>query len=904
MKNYEKFTCLCELMENPVGIDCIHPRFSWRSDAAADMQTGYRIRVSREEDLSQLVWDSRDVRSETNNLVPYEGEALESGTQYYYQVTVHGQKRDYTSEICTFFTGILEYVDWDQHWIGGAGVRNQSYLIRWPIKILKKVKQAAAFVVSPNYYLLYHNGELCGDSRLNNARTDYSKTLLYETYPLKLEIGENVLGIEIGNGWYSMEKGERGVAKGEHLAAVLVRVEYMDGEILWLGTDWENCFCTGEGPIQHNSIYTGETYDARKEQAGWNRPTFQMKKSNGWGKVFQQDSPGGVIRAQMMEPIRIMEELKPMSIYPAEDGRWMVDFGQNFAGWVRLKIKGERGEKITLRFAELVNSDGTLNEASLNGNRQEDCYIIRGEDEEIFEPRFTYHGFRYVEITGVSSMPAEDMVTGCVVHSGVKKIGDFETDHELLNRFYRSVLWTERSNLYGFPTDCPQRAERVGWLNDMTVRCECALYNYRLPSLYKKWMGDIRDTQGACTGAISDTAPFYRIGQKPADPVSSSYLLIPWEVYRFYGDTSILWENYEGCKRWAAYLERHSDGGIVRYCPMGDWASPKRWCDEESIGAGAVSKITPGEFVATGFQYYNYCLLGRMAAVLGKSEDEALFKKKSEQLKEIFLKKYYHEKEHYFAGGSQACNALPLYVGMLDNEEGRLVMKHLVRDVMETHQIHLTTGNLCSRYVVELLFQYGYVDEAFALLTQTSYPSWGYMLENGATTLWERWEKVETYEGISKMASHNHAMTGAVGVCFHKYLAGIRPDVNWPGFQNAIIRPVIPRQLKYVSGTLETVRGTYGCRWRFENENQLRIFIQVPFQCTADVYLPAGWCRGLAPAIQKKEEEGFPFVSADSLSRVVLDEGEFYHLRIGPGKHEFLMEASFAAMATPAACGK
>lgn len=883
MSRENQIACTCEMMDNPIGIDCPCPRFSWMSDTVYGQQKGYQLKVSECEAMEGLIWDSGYVDSIENHLIPYGGPELKSGTQYYYCVTVICENAVYTSSVHKFYTGILEERDWDIYWIGGAGVRNHSYLIRWPMIIEKHIQSAAAFVVCPNYYLLSLNGSPCRDVQLNNARTDYTKTLLYETYPLNLEQGENVLGIEIGNGWHALELGERGIAKGEHIVAIQIRIEYEDGTIDWCGSSPAHCYYTDLVPDVQNSIYSGETYDARLEQCGWNRSGFVMNRNMRWRKVFQQDSPGGAIRSQMMEPIRIMEELRPAAVYKLDSGDYTVDFGQNFAGWICLRVIGNKGTKINMRYAELVNDDYSVNDCSLNGNHAVDTFVLKGEGEEEFSPRFTYHGFRYVQISGIKKKEDLKDIRGCVVYSSVKYIGDFQSNNELINRFYRAVVWTEKSNLYSVPTDCPQRAERVGWLNDMTVRNECALYNFRLPQFYRKWLGDIRDTQGRTSGAISDTAPFYRMGQKPADPVSTSFLLVPWNVYCFYGDKTILEENYEACKRWVDYLDRHSDNGIVRYSPMGDWASPKKWCVEGSIGAGAVSRITPTVFMATGYQYYNYVLLKKMADVLGKSDDAGLFEEKAAQIKEIFVESYYNEQEGYFCENSQACNVFPLYLNMLDSQIQPLVLEHLIQDIMETNQCHLTTGNLCSRYVVETLFLYGYADEAYELLTQTTYPSWGYMFENGATTMWERWEMVDSYEGYSKMASFNHAMTGSVGVCFHKYLAGIRFDEKNPGFKNAIIRPIIPKKLKHVKGSIETIHGTLSCEWEFESRDKLNIILQIPFNCTADVYFPIDWCEKNSFKINGSFSKGEMF------KPIFLEEGNFVYKKISSGKHKFEM---------------
>ncbi|MCI8381870.1 MAG: family 78 glycoside hydrolase catalytic domain [Lachnospiraceae bacterium] len=880
VEKWAKINCLCEWMDAPTGIDCKSPALSWSADFVYGQQMGYRIQVSESGQMDRLVWDSGFVQTGKNSCVIPEN-ILKSGRTYHYTVEIETERGiKIRSAVNMFTTGILEEVCWDQNWIGGAGVRNHSYLIRWPFRLTEKPAAAAAFVASPNYTIVSFNGRKCRDVYLG-APTEFTKTVLYETFPLDAEAGENVLGIEIGNGLFAIEAAERGIAKNEHICAVRIRVEYKDGREEWLGSTSEQCYCTDSAPSVRNSVYTGEYIDRSLIKDGFDMPGYVMIKKDGWRKVFQQDPPGEKVISQMMEPIRITEERVPVQIWKLQDGSFTVDFGQNFAGWVRLTCYGEKNDTITVRYAELENADHTINDSSYNGIHISDSFILRGGEPEILEPRFSYRGFRYVNIEGLSKEPEADCLRGCVVHNDVARISEFRTDDELLNRFYECMLWSERSNLHGVPTDCPQRAERVAWLNDMTVRNECALYNYRLPSLYKKWTGDIRDCQGKISGAITDTAPFFRMGQKPADPVSTSFLLVPWNVYCFYGDRSILEKNYEACKRWVAFLKRHSDHYIVRYSPMGDWASPKKWCEAGSIGAGAVSRITPPVFIATGYLYYNYILLARMAGVLGADKEQELFAKEAGQVKDVFLRAYYRREEGLFCTGSQACNAFPLYLNMLDNEEEKKeVLSRLLEDIAR-NEYHLTTGNQCSKYVVEVLFQNGYIDEAYRLLVQKTYPSWGYMIENDATTLWERWEKVDTYHGKSNMASFNHAMSGAVASCFHRYLIGIRPDEQTPGFRSAVIRPLMPKQLRYASGSIVTQAGKYSCCWKRSKDGGLTVEMEIPFNCTADIYLPM--VGGLTWKCQDRECEG---------ETVSLPEGKFIHGKVQSGIKKYMGSVS------------
>lgn len=874
-EKHAKVNCLCERMDSPTGVDCRNPSLCWTVDYVYGTQRGYHIQLSESRQMNRIVWDSGFVRTNKNSSMIPEN-ILKSGRTYYYTVEIETEGNvKIKSNVNTFTTGILENVCWDENWIGGAGVRNHSYLIRWPFYLKEKPAAAAAFVASPNYIITSFSGRKCRDIYLG-APTEFTKTVLYETFPLEAKEGENVLGMEIGNGFFAMEAAERGIAKSEHICAVKIRVEYEDGKTEWLESTSEQCYCTDRVPSVRNSVYTGEYIDRNMIKDGFDTPDYVMTQKDGWRKVFQQDPPGEKIVSRMMEPIRITEKLVPVKIWKLDNGSFTVDFGQNFAGWVRLICRGEKNDVITVNYAELENADHSINDSSYNGIHISDSFVLRGEEAEVLEPRFSYRGFRYANIEGLSENLKSGCIVGCVVHNDVARISDFKTGDDLLNRFYDSMLWSERSNLHGVPTDCPQRAERVAWLNDMTVRNECALYNYRLPSLYKKWTGDIRDCQGKVSGAITDTAPFFRMGQKPADPVSTSFLLVPWNVYCFYGDSTIIEENYEACKRWVAFLKRHSDHYIVRYSPMGDWASPRQWCDTDSIGAGAVSRITPPVFMATGYLYYNYLLLSKMAGVLGLDREKEGFAEEAEQVKRAFLREYYRREEGFFCTNSQACNAFPLYLNMLEEEkEKKKVLGHLLENIAQ-NEYHLTTGNQCSKYVVEVLFQNGYIDEAFRLLTQRTYPSWGYMLENGATTLWERWEKVDTYHGKSNMASFNHAMSGAVASCFHKYLVGIRPDEQAPGFDRAIIRPLIPDQLQYASGSIVTQAGKYGCCWEKGERGSLSVKVEIPFNCMADVYLPV---KDKFVWREQGEECSGEMVS--------VSEGNFIHMKVQSGIKKF-----------------
>ena len=523
-------------------------------------------------------------------------------------------------------------------------------------------------------------------------------------------------------------------------------------------------------------------------------------------------------------------------IIPAPDGSWTLDFGKNFAGWLRLRMAGEAGQKITIKTAEMVRLDGSVDTTSLRRARPVDTYIFKGEGVEEWEPRFTYHGFRYAQVFGLKEKPEPGMFTGCIVRSGVERIGDFHSSHPIVQGFYDMVRQTEESNLHGVPTDCPQRDERLGWLNDMTVRNEGAMYGFRLYQLYAKWLRDIRDTQGKVTGAITDTAPFLRYGFRPADPVSGSFLLLPWNLYLHYGDDRIICENYEANARWVRYLMKNSRQGIVRFSSMGDWAAPVAGTDHTSTGGGALSTITPPLLMSTGFLYFDCTLLAKMARVVGREEDERSWLKQAAQVKADFNRTFFHEDDEYYGADSQAANIIPLYFGLVEEKHIPGVLRHLREDI-QRHGGHLTTGNICTRFAIEVLFRLGEDDLAWHLLSQTEYPSWGFMLKNGATTVWERWEKLGDNDFMAEMAAMNHPMNGSAVVSLYRHLAGILPDETAPGWKNIIFRPSFPKEAPDAGAELHTVRGTVSSRWA-RRDGAIHWEITVPAGCTGTVYLP------------------------------------------------------------------
>lgn len=826
---------LCEFMTNPTGVDIPNPLLSWCAGEADARIEAARVTVLRR-GTGELVWDSGFM--ENTDRCFYGGKPLLSGRAYSWRVELRTDKGVYSSDEAMFTMGLPKDAPWSAGWVGGIQIDAKSYMYRRELTVNRPIRAAAAFVASPNYNVFTVNGRRADDSVLNNVFADYDKSLYYATYDLTdiIQAGENAIGVMTGLGWRSLREAEDGIGWGDSLFSVQLVLEYEDGSEEWLLPDASGWRYTADSPVTYNSIYNGETYDARLEKQGWDAPGYD---DGDWSRAVEKEPPAGVPRSQLLEPIRVVAEMSVREIIAAPDNSWTLDFGRNFAGWVRIRVSGSRGDRIGIKPAEQINADGSVNAVSLRNAHPVDTFILKGEGTEVWEPRFTYHGFRYAQIFGLAQKPSPDMFTGCVVRSDVEDIGSFRCGSAIVQGFYDIVKQTEASNLHGVPTDCPQRDERLGWLNDMTVRNEGALYSFRLYQLYAKWLRDIRDTQGRVTGAITDTAPFLRFGFRPADPVSASFLLLPWNLYLHYGDDRIIRENYDANARWVSYIARNSDDLIVRYSSMGDWAAPVEGTDHGSTGGGALSTITPRLLMSTGYLYYNCTLMAKMAAVLGREGDRADWLALAERVKRAFNLKYYNREGGYYASGSQAANIIPLYFGIVGKEEAPLVLKSLCDDIMIKHGGHLTTGNLCTRYAIEVLFRYGKQDIAWYLLNQTDYPSWGFMLANGATTVWERWEKVDDNDFLAAMAALNHPMNGGAVVGLFKYLAGIAPDEDAPGWKNIIFRPIIPKDAPSAEAVIHTARGTVASRWE-RADGAVKWDIEIPAGCTGSVYMP---CR-------------------------------------------------------------
>ncbi len=792
----------CEYLVNPLGVDIPSPRFSWVLEHSErdQGQTDFELLVSLQPNVDQGdMWESGKVASTDSTQVAYAGKPLSSDCTYYWKVRYWDKKGRVSpwSRAAKFDTGLFSGQDWKGRWIGG---KNQ---LRREFSVDVKVTRARAHICGLGYYELRLNGRKVGWNVLDPAWTTYGKRALYVTYDVTpyLQTGSNAVAVVLGQGWY----------KSTALLFQL-NIELEDGRILEVVSDgsWK----ATNGPVVSDSIYDGETYDARLETPGWDRPGYE---DGAWSAAEEVSGPNGVLSAQLMPPIQVIDTIIPLGVACPKPDVYVFDMGQNASGWARLRVRGPRGSTVRMRFAEMIYDDGMINQENLRAARAEDVYILKGEGDEVFEPRFTYHGFRYVELTGHPGVPTVDSVRGRVVHTAVETVGSFACSKPILNGLQRIIVWGQKTNLHSIPTDCCQRDERMGWMGDAQGTAEEAIYNFDMAAFYTNFLRDIRDVQDE-KGTITDTVP-HVWGSRPADPAwGTAYPLIAWYMYQYYGDKRILEEHYDGIKKYVEFLRTREEDGLVRFSYYGDWV--------------AVDKA-PGSIVSSFYYYYDVRVLADMANVLGKEEDAKAYAELAEKIKTAFHREYFDPNTKNYADGSQTANTLALFLGLAPETDRGAVWGNLFNNIVYKNNSHLTTGIIGTKYIMELLTSSGNSDLAYDIAAQTTYPSWGYMIENGATTLWELWQ---LRQGPS-MNSHNHPMFGSVGSWLYKALAGINLAADSVGFEKIRIAPQMVRDLRYAAGSTKTPRGLVSSSWS-RDERSVKLAVVVPVGSEAECILP------------------------------------------------------------------
>ncbi len=857
----------CEYVFNPLGIDTIFPRFSWElhDSKRGQMQSAYQVLVASSQKILNAdkgdLWDSGKMKSDQSVNVAYAGNALESGKRYYWKVRAwdkDDQVNPY-SAIVMFEMGLLKPEDWQGDWISWGGQGSPLFRREFPLD--KPVTRARLYISGIGYYEARMNGLKVGENVLDPGWTDYEKTILYSTFDVTsfLRIGENTLGVMLGNGRFSppdevVQKNPMPLKKYGPSPVMLLQlnIEFPDGTNLAMFSN--DTWKVTSGPILYNDIYDGEQYDGRLEKLGWDCPGYDDTE---WENAQTVQAPLGKLVSQAtFPPIKVRHTLLPQTLIIPKPGVFVYDFGQNFTGWVKLRVCGPRGTEVKIRHAEVLYEDGTLNTGPNRAADATEIYILKGEGEEVFEPRFTYHGFRYVEITGFPGTPSLDSIEGQVVYSAVTPRGSFLCSHPLINQIHQNVLWGQLSNLMSVPTDCPQRDERMGWMGDAQLTAEEAVYNFDMAGFYTKWIQDIQDAQKE-TGSVPDVVPTYWTNY-PADPAwGTACIVIPWTVYLYYDDRQILERYYPMMKAYLEFLNSMAKDHVLSFGKYGDWCPP--W--------HVNSVETPQDLVSQWYYYHDTSLLSQIASILAKTEDAETFKTQAALIKEAFNQKFLkgeryigereawyrrlvsetiteEEKENHmrrlariFDVRSQTGPALALFLDLVPEEKKEAVVKSLVEDIVIIHGKHLNTGIVGTRYILDVLTENGYADLAFQLVTATTYPSWGYMIKEGATTLWERWE----YLTDVGMNSQNHIMLGSVDAWFYRFLAGIQIDSSEPGWKKIVIKPHLLGDLDFTSASLQTVRGLVSSSWT-KHYDSLMLEVTIPVNSRARVSIPKrGW---------------------------------------------------------------
>jgi alpha-L-rhamnosidase len=735
--------------------------------------------------------------------------------------------------------------------------------LRKEFEIKKKIKSAHVFISSLGLHKLYINGKSVSDDRLTPGWTNYNKRVYYNTYDVKEYLKNeknNCLGIILADGWYSGYIGweKRREYYGKNPRTLLqLEIEYEDGTNETIVTDesWK-AFC---GSITEADLLMGETYDAKKEKLldGWNNINFKNKD---WNKAEVSDEINIVPESYPAKPIRKRKELKPLSINSPAKGTYIFDFGQNFAGSVQLKIDGRKTDKIVLRFGEMLDADGNLYTTNIRMARATDTYLTKGEKEEIWEPLFTYHGFRYVEITGYPEKPVTEILTAIAFHSDIPVTGSFECSNEKLNRLYDSIFWSQRSNFMDIPTDCPQRDERLGWTADAVDFIRTASFNMDTSLFYTKWLRDLNDAQEE-NGAYPAIAPKPDLGVGPlysgAAGFADSGIITPYFLYKYYGDIKILQRYYENMMKFMEYLEmnkykRPGNG-------YGDWLS--------------VNADTPQELIDAAFFAYDAKLMSEISFLLNKPAEVGRFKILNQEVKNYFQENFVN-KDGSIKCGTQTAYSLAIYFGLLNKETEIKSFEFLVRDI-EERDYHISTGFIGLSYLFPVLTKFGRGDIVYKLLLNESFPSWLNMLNNGATTMWERWDSWTPDKGFFDplMNSFNHTSLGVIGEWFYSGIGGIIPEE--PGFKRFIVNPMVGGDLNFAKVNYFSIYGKISSEWKIEDD-KFSLKVEIPVNTSAKIFLPKTFYRS---KFEKDEQVK------------LLEENEnFFVFEVHSGKYNFVIQ--------------
>ena len=880
----------CEYAVDPLGIDVREPRLSWelQSTDRGVLQTSYEVRVAASEaELAKgkLIWTSGKVRSDASNQVEYAGPALESAKIYVWQVRVgdnHGHLSEW-SKTSRWEMGLLDEADWKAKWITPDVTEdekksNPSPMLRreFVVNVKKKVERARIYASAMGLYELQLNGKRVGDEYFTPGWTAYDFRFQYQTYDVTaaLKNGPNCLGAMLGDGWFRGRSGWEGrrALYGKKLALLAqLMIRYADGtqEIVTSGETWK----AATGAILSSDIYDGETYDARLEKKGWSSPGLDAKD---WKGVSVMDSPKAKLVAQAGPPVKQIEELRPVKVFTTPTGDTVLDLGQNMVGWVRFRVTAPAGTTIALRHAEVLDKLGNFYTENLRSAKETIWYTTRGGGEEVYEPRFTFQGFRYVAVRGWPGEVTPENFTGVVVHSAMTRTGNFESSSALLNQLEHNIIWGQKGNFVDVPTDCPQRDERLGWTGDAEVFAPTASFNFDTAGFYTKWLKDValdQEDDGAVPFVIPNALTHdTRKGAAASAGWADVATVLPWTVYQAFGDKRVLEDQYASMKAWVEYMRRAAGDKYIWSSgfSFGDWLA---FATSQSDYPGAT---TAKDFLQTAYFARSTELLAKTAKVLGKKEDAAEYAELETKIRLAFVKEFVTPNGR-LSSDTQTAYALTLEFDLLPEAMRAEAAARLAADVKRFG--HLTTGFLGTPVLCKALSDYGYLDEAYMLLNRTEYPSWLYPVTKGATTIWERWdgEKPDgSFQDVG-MNSFNHYAYGAIGDWMYRVVAGIEIDEQAPGYKHILFEPKPGGGLSHATASVDSMYGRVESGWKID-DGKLTITVEVPPNTTATVRVPGAKLAELSESA--KPILGRADLSARQMSDAVV-------MEVGSGTYAF-----------------
>ena len=826
----------CEHLTNPLGIDTPSPRLTWLLDDAryGAVQNAYRIIVGTDSTAVTRgqgnSWDTQKVLSD-KMLVTFQGQSLQPFTKYYWQVRLWDKDNaELPSDVATFETGMMHISNWQGAWISD---RNDIHFkpapyFRKKFAVDKMIKSARVYIAVAGLYELYLNGEKTGNQRLDPMYTRFDRRNLYVTYDVtsQLQNGENVIGVILGNGWYNHQSlavwnFHNAPWRNRPTFCLDLKITYIDGseETVATGLDWR----TSSGPVISNNIYTAEHYDARLEQEDWCKVSFDDSR---WGRVIFRSVPSEIVSAQQLHPVRNVETIVAQTIKKMDDSTYRFDFGRNISGVTKIKVRGDEGTVVKIKHGERLYDNGYIDMSNIDvyyrGDKDEDPFqtdilILSGKKEDEFMAKFNYKGFQYAEVT--SSKPLDldiNSLTAYFMHSDVPAVGEIKTSNPLIDKLWWATNNSYLSNLMGFPTDCPQR-EKNGWTGDGHFAIETALYNFDGITIYEKWLADHRDEQQP-NGVLPDIIPTggWGYGTENGLDWTSTIAIIPWEIYMFYGDSKLLADCYENIKRYVNYVDRISQGYLTTW-GRGDWVPVKSRSNKE--------------LTSSVYYYVVTRILADAAELFNRRDDHVHYAGLAANIKDAINAKFLNRETGIYASGTQTELSVPLHWGVAPDDLRQKIADNLANKVKEAN-FHLDVGVLGAKALLNALSRNGHVETAYKVAVQDNYPSWGWWIVNGATTLLENWDlKAE------RDISDNHMMFGEIGGWFFKGLGGIFPDPAQPGFKNIILRPNFVAGLTNASASHRSPFGEIVSKWE-QRRRDITYSVTIPANSAADLYLP------------------------------------------------------------------